>query len=131
MTHRRALVHDLDAVRPEVVDMFLRLVARRFDDLDAAVDDRLAIFRVRRRIDRWQDRQVHAERLAGHCAKALELGAQRIGRGLRQRGENAATAGLSIRRRDFGAADTHHADLDYRLLDADQSVEELTTASRW
>src|SRR3546814_9834115 len=30
MTHRRALVHDLDAVRPEVVDMFLRLVARRF-----------------------------------------------------------------------------------------------------
>src|SRR3546814_9768350 len=77
MTHRRALVHDLDAVRPEVVDMFLRLVARRFDDLDAAVDDRLAIFRVRRRIDRWQDRQVHAERLAGHCATALDLGAQR------------------------------------------------------
>src|SRR3546814_3251103 len=47
MTHRRALVHDLDAVRPEVVDMFLRLVARRLDELDAAVDDRLAIFRVR------------------------------------------------------------------------------------
>src|SRR3546814_12991365 len=47
MTHRRAFVHDLDAVRPEVVDMFLRLVARRLDELDAAVDDRLAIFRVR------------------------------------------------------------------------------------
>src|SRR3546814_16945154 len=58
MTHRRALVHDLDAVRPEVVDMFLRLVARRFDDLDAAVDDPLAIFRVRRRIARWQDRKA-------------------------------------------------------------------------
>src|SRR3546814_18963432 len=39
----------------------------------SAVDDRLAIFRVRRRIDRWQDRQVHAERLAGHCATALDL----------------------------------------------------------
>src|SRR3546814_14976188 len=57
MTHRRALVHDLDAVRPEVVDMFLRLVARRFDDLDAAVDARLALFRLRRRLDRCQDRQ--------------------------------------------------------------------------
>src|SRR3546814_9309380 len=81
------------------------------------------MIRVRRLIHHWQGRQVDAEGLAGHCATALGLGAKRIGRGLRQRGENAETAGIRHRRREFCAADPHHAALDDRMLDAEQFGE--------
>tara|TARA_R110000796_G_scaffold117854_1_gene231110 strand:- start:22679 stop:23056 length:378 start_codon:yes stop_codon:yes gene_type:complete len=44
MTHGRAFVDHLDAMLFEMVDMFLRLVARCLDDLDPSLDDRLPVF---------------------------------------------------------------------------------------
>jgi hypothetical protein len=44
-----AFVHDLDAVLLEFGDVFLRLVAGGLDDPDAALDDGLSIFGIRRR----------------------------------------------------------------------------------
>ena len=68
-----AFVHDHDAVLLEFGDVLLRLVARGLDDLDAAFDDGLAIFGVRRRLDRRQDGQVDAERLVGQAAAARDF----------------------------------------------------------
>src|SRR6516225_1990972 len=77
-----ALVHDLDAVLLELGDMLLRLVAGGLDDLDAALDDGLAVFGIGRRLDRGQDGQVHAERLVGHGTAARDLPGQILRRRL-------------------------------------------------
>jgi hypothetical protein len=58
-------VHDDDAVLLEFGDVLLRLVAGGLDDPDAALDDGLAVFGVRRRFYRRQDGEVDAEWLVG------------------------------------------------------------------
>ena len=45
--------------------MLGRVEAGRFDDLDAAVDDHLAVLVVREGVDRRQDGEVDTERLVG------------------------------------------------------------------
>ena len=101
-------------------DEVLGIVAGGLDDLDAALDDRLQILGVRRRRDRGQDRQVHAERLVGHAAAALDLLAQILRRRLRQRGQDAEAAGIRDRGCQFGSADPLHAALNDRIFDAEQ-----------
>jgi hypothetical protein len=68
-----AFVHDHDAVLLEFRDVLLRLVAGGLDDLDAALDDGLAVFGVRRRFDRRENGQVDAERLVGEAAAACDF----------------------------------------------------------
>ena len=70
---RRRLVDHLDAVLLEVLDVLDRVGAGRLDDLDAGLDDRLAVLRIGRRGDRGQDRQVDAEGLVGQLAAAGDL----------------------------------------------------------
>ena len=115
-----AFVHDHDAVLLEFGDVFLRLVAGGLDDLDAALDDGLAIFRVGRRLDRGQDGEVDAERLVGQAAAARDFLGQILRRRLRQRGDEAERAGVGDGRDQFGAADPLHAALHDRVFDADE-----------
>jgi hypothetical protein len=82
-------VDHLDAVLLEFVDVLLRLVPGRLDDLHAAFDDGAAVFGVGRRIDRRQDREIDAERLVGHLAAALDLLGEMFRRRLRQRSDEA------------------------------------------
>src|SRR5258708_35541745 len=65
-----AFVHNHDAVLLEFVDVSLRLVAGRLDDLDAPLDDVVARFPAGRRLDRGEDGEIDAERLVGQAAAA-------------------------------------------------------------
>src|SRR5204862_208462 len=113
-------VDDLDAMLPELVDVLLWLVAGGLDDFDAAVDDRLAIFRVGRRLDGRQDRQIHRERLLRDGARPCDFLGQIVWGWLRQRGNDAEAAGLGYRGGELCPADPLHAALDDRVLDTDQ-----------
>lgn len=53
-----------------------------FDDLDAAVDDRLAVLVAGYRVNRRQDCQVNAQRLVGSVLAALDLLGEVLGRRL-------------------------------------------------
>ena len=118
-----AFMDDDDAMRLEIIDMFLRLVAGGLDDLDAAVDDRLAILRIGRRIDRGQDGEVHAQGLVRHRPAAVDLAAQIVRRRLGQGGKDAQAPGIGDGGGQFGAADPHHAALHDRMFDAAQFGE--------
>jgi hypothetical protein len=120
MADAGAFMHDHDAVLLELGDVFLRLVAGGLDDLDAALDDRLAIFGIRRRLDRGQDGQVDAKRLVGEAATTRDFLRQIFGRRLRQRGDEAERAGIGHCRDQLSPADPLHAALDDRMFDADQ-----------
>jgi hypothetical protein len=87
MADTGAFVHDLDAVLLEFGDVLLRLVAGGLHDLDAALDDDLTIFGIRRRLDRGQDGQVYTERSVGQVATARDLFCQIFRRRLGQRGD--------------------------------------------
>ena len=52
MTDGGTFVYHDNAVRLEFLDVFLGLIPRGLDDLDAALDDGPTILGVRRRIDR-------------------------------------------------------------------------------
>ncbi len=123
VTHAGAFVDHLDAVLLELVDMLLRLVAGGLDDLDAAVDDRLAIFGVGRGLDGRQDRQVHGDRLLGQRPRPGDLLAQVVGGRLGQGGDDAEAAGLRHRRGQLCAADPLHPALHNRVLDTDEIGE--------
>jgi len=123
MTHRRAFVDHDDTVLLEMRDVLLRVVACGLHDFDAAVDDCLTVLRIRRRIDRRQNCQIHRERFVGHGTAALDLLAQSIGSRLCQRRQNAESAGVGYGGRQFSAAHPHHAALDDRVVDADQFGE--------
>ena len=121
VAHRGALVEDDDAVRLEdLPDLAHRLRPGGFNDLDPAVDDRLGVSLVVGRMDRREDRQVHPERLVGHAAAALDFLPQRLGRRLRQPGENAEPARVGYRAGESGDADRLHPALDDRMLDVEQ-----------
>ena len=112
MAHGGALVQHGHAVALEILDMLARVVPGGFHDRHAAIDDRAAIVRIGRRADRGQDRQVHAKRLVGQRAAAVDLAAQVVGRRLGQRGQDAQPPGVGYRARQFGAAHPHHSPLD-------------------
>ncbi len=116
VTHAGAFVQDLDAVLPELVDMLLGLVAGGLDDLDAGLDDGLAVFGIGRRLDRGQDGEVHAERLVGHVAAAGDFLHQVLGRRLRQGREEPERAGVGDGRGQLGAPDPLHSPLNNGVL---------------
>ena len=120
VAHAGAFVHDHDAVLLEFVDVFLGLVAGRLDDLDTALDDGLAIFRVRRRLDRGKDGEIDAERLVGEAAAARDLFCQVLRRRLRQRGDEAERAGVGNGCDQFRASHPLHPALHDRVFDADE-----------
>ena len=61
MTHRRAFVDHLDARRLERCQVRFGIAARRLDNPDTAFDDRADVFGIRRRSERRQEREIHAE----------------------------------------------------------------------
>ena len=77
----------------------------------------LQVLRVRRRRDRRQDREVHAERLIGHGAAARDLLPQILGCRLRECREDAEPARVGDCRGEFGRADPLHAALNDRIFD--------------
>src|ERR1051325_11425604 len=105
MADTGAFMHDLDAMLLELGDMLLRLVACGLDDLDAAFDDGLAVFRVRRRVYGRQDGEVDAERLVSERAAARDFLGQILRRRLRQRGNETERAGIGDGSDQLGAAD--------------------------
>ena len=79
----RTLVHLWITLMPAALkrrQMRRRIVAGGLDDLDAALDDRLAILVIGNGIDRRQDGQVDADRLVGHLAALLDFLDQQLGR---------------------------------------------------
>ena len=123
VAHRRRLVDDLDAGGLEVGQVLDRVRAGGLDDRDAGLDDRLAVLRVGRRLDRRQDRQVDAERRVGQLARAGDLARQILGRRLRQRGQEAERAGVRDGGDELRPADPLHAALDDRVLDFERVGE--------
>ncbi len=120
VAHRRALVDHLDAGGVQVRHHLLGVAAGRLDDLDAALDDRADVAGIVRRIDRRQERQVHADRLVGHVAAAADLFREGLRRLLRQAGDDAEPARVRHGGGQFGEADVVHAALDDRVLDAEE-----------
>jgi len=75
-------VDHLDAGVLELGQEGLGIVARRLDDLDAAIDDGVDVFAVRPGHQGRQDGEVDAERLVGSSrGQPLDLLAQVFGRG--------------------------------------------------
>ena len=120
MADSGAFVDDLDAMFLEIVDMLLGLVTRGFDDPDAGLDDRGAIFRIRRRFDRRQDGEIHAERLVGHVPRPGDFPGQGFRRRLGERRQEAERAGVRDRSNELGLADPHHSALCDRMLNSEQ-----------
>jgi len=118
-----AFVDDLDAVLLEVVDVFLRFIAGCFDDFDAGLDDRVAVFGIGRRFERGQDGQVHAERFVRQVAAAFDFLCQLFRRRLRQRGDETECAGVGDGGDQLRAADPLHAALDDGVLDPEHFGE--------
>src|SRR5215212_728964 len=105
---------------PEFSDVLLRLVAGRLDDFDAALDNGLPIFGVRRRFYRGENGQIDAERLVGHLAASRDLAGQILRRWLRQRGNESERASIGDGGDQLGPANPLHPALDDWVLDSDQ-----------
>jgi hypothetical protein len=120
MADRGAFVDDLDARGLEHWDVFLGVVPRRLDDLDAGSDDRVHIRIVRHGLDRRQDREIDAEGLVGHLPAARDLLGEVLRRGLCEAGQEAECAGVGDGRDQLGAADPLHAALDDRMLHSEK-----------
>src|ERR1700682_5044109 len=123
MPHRGALVQHLDPVVVEHRQMWRRIGSGGLHDLDAGVDDDLAVLVVGRRIDGRQDREVHPERLVGQIAATGNLAGQIGGCGLGQRGDESQGAGVGHRRHQLGPADPLHAALHDRVVDPERLGE--------
>ena len=131
MAHRRALVDNLDPGLFQGRHPALRVVAGRLDHLHAAVDDRLDVAGVVRRRDRGQERQVHAERLVGHCPAAGDLLGQVLRRALGETCDQSQPPRVGNRRGQFREADEVHAALDDRVLNAEQFGDASLHAVSW
>ena len=119
MTHGRAFVDHLDAMLFEMVDMFLRLVARCLDDLDPSLDDRLPVFGIGGWLDCGQDGEVHTERLVRHLLRARDLFGKVFRGGLGQRRQEPKSSSICYGCHHFCVSDPLHATLDDRVLDAE------------
>src|SRR5437868_1594566 len=90
-----------------------------FDDLDAAFPDRCDVFRIGRRGEGRQKRQVHSKRLVSHVMAASDLPGQQFRRPLRQTGDDPQPSRTGHRGREFGESDIVHSALDDRMFDAE------------
>src|SRR3546814_16520825 len=73
VTDGGAFVDDLDAVRLELREMIGGALPGGFDHANPAVDQRGAIFGVRRRRQRREDGEIHPERLTRDVARQDDL----------------------------------------------------------
>ena len=120
VAHRGAFVDHLDAGVFQVGQHRLRIVARGFHRLDAAVDDGLDDGRVVRRVERGQESQIDADGLVGHVLGPGDLVGEVLRRLLGQRGDDAKPSRLGDRRGEFGETDIVHPALDDGMFDAEQ-----------
>ena len=91
---RGAFVDDLNPGFLEHRQPFLRVIAGCFDNLHAAIDDRLDVARVIGGIDARQKAYIHAERLVCHLTATTDLIGQKRRRALRQPGNDPEAAGI-------------------------------------
>src|SRR3546814_19429176 len=77
VTDGGAFVDDLDAVRLELREMIGGALPGGFDHANPAVDQRGAIFGVRRRRQRREDGEIHPERPIGAVAGPRDLTRER------------------------------------------------------
>ena len=119
MADRGAFVDDPDAFFLQPRQMLLRVTAGCFHHRDPAVDDCIDIFRIGSRLERGQESEVHTERLVGQLMALGDFFRQVFRRLLGQPGDDAQTAGVRHRRRQFREADIVHAALDDRMLDTE------------
>ena len=109
----------LDAVFLEAREMVDRRPAGGFHDLDAGSDDGFPVLVVRNRIDRRQQRQVHAERLVGELLGLLDFSQQFIAGLEHVGGDEPQGAGVGHRRHQVAITHTRHAAHDDGCLDTE------------
>src|SRR5437016_1690374 len=119
MAHGSAFVDHLDPGRLQHPHICFRAAAGGLDDLDAALDDGADIFGIGRRRKSRQESEIHTERLVRHLVAAGDFLCEQFRRLLRETGDDAQSAGVGDRRREFGKSDVVHAALDDRMLDAE------------
>ena len=98
----------------------LRIVARRLDDRDAALDDRSDVAGMVRRRNGRKECQVYAEWLVGHLPALPDLVRQGFRRALSECCDQTQPAGVRHCRRKPGDARVMHAALYDWPLDAEQ-----------
>ena len=125
---RGALVNHLDAGGREVRHERLRTAPGRLHRLDARLDDHPGVLFVWRRDEHRQDGQIDAEEPVGHRARPLDLGGERLGCRLRQRGQEAQRAGVGHRGDELRRRDALHPSLDDRVVDIQQFGQSLCAA---
>ena len=113
MPNRRALVQDDAPSFFQLPDHRPGGVPRRLDDADALGEDGARVGWVVGRRQRRQQRQVDGERLRCERFAFADFGAQRVGTGLRECGDDAEAAGVGDGGGELGVADPLHAALDY------------------
>ena len=88
------------------------VVAGRFNDLDAFVDDDLRVGGVVGGCERREEGKIHAEGFRGHGAAAADFGAEGFWGGLGERGEDAEATGVGDGGGELSEADPLHAALN-------------------
>ena len=119
MTDGCAFVDHLDASIMERWQHLHGIVARRFNDLHAAFDDRLDHPRIIRRIDDGQEGQVHAERLVGHVPALRDFVRKIRRRLLGQAGDDAKPARIRNGGSHLRKTDIMHPPLNDGVLNAE------------
>ena len=120
VAHRGALVDDLDARLLQRGHVGLGAASGCLHDAHAALGDGGDVLGVRRRGERGQERQVHAERLVCHFATAADLLGQQLRRLLGEAGDQSEASGVGNSRREFRETDVVHAALDDGVADAEK-----------
>lgn len=96
-----------------------RVLPGGFDNLDAGLDNGLAIFFVRRRLQSRKNCEVHTKRLIGHFLAARDLFGQIFRGWLGQSGEKPERPGIGHRCHHFCGSNPLHAALHDWMLDTE------------
>src|SRR5882757_7562662 len=112
MPNRRAFVNDLYPGCLQCRHEWFWTTPRGLDNLDSALPDGGDVFRIGRRRERRQERQIDAERLVRHIATACDFLGQQLRRLLRQTGDDPEASGVRYGRREFCKTDIMHPALD-------------------
>jgi len=81
------------------------IVASSLDNLDALLDNDIAILGIGRRSHGWEQGQVDTEGLVSHGAAAANLVTEMLRSGLRQGSQDSETAGIGHGRSKLGGSD--------------------------
>lgn len=80
------------------------IVASSLDDLDALLDNDIAILGIGGRGHGWEQSQVDTEGLVSHGAAAANLVTEMLRSGLRQSSQDSETAGIGHGRSKLGSS---------------------------